>query len=218
MLSASQYLTFSKLATCQGPTGPGGPAGPAGASGSTGASGPSGSTGATGLTGVTGPTGATGPPGTNGDQFPAGSVITYAGTTAPSGWLLCDGSTYTVTAYPTLYSVIQNAFGGTPSVNFAVPDLRGKTTIGAGAGPGLTSRALYGTGGEESHILSVDEMPAHTHTVQAPTTNNNDNFFAGGGVSSIQPGNSTITSSSTGSGLAHNNMQPYLTLNYIIKI
>jgi microcystin-dependent protein len=61
-------------------------------------------------------------------------------------------------------------------------------------------------------------MPAHTHTVGAPVTQNGQNFTGGGSVSSIQPGNSTLVTSSTGGGLAHNNMPPYMALQYIIKL
>ena len=203
-----------------------------------GTTGPTGAQGPTGPIGPTGPAGPTGPPGSNGtngangangDQFPTASIMPYAGTTAPSGWLLCDGASYSTTAYPTLFSVIQYSFGGSPMVVFNVPDLRGKTIIGAGAGPGLTSRALYGTGGEENHILTLNEIPSHTHSINDPghvhgAVGQGEGFIAsnGGNGNRANPASTAssvtaITINASGGGFAHNNMQPYLTLNYIIK-
>jgi hypothetical protein len=102
------------------------------ASGTTGPTGPTGSSGPTGPQGVTGATGPPGSNGTNGDQFPVGSIISYAGSTIPSGWLLCDGTAYTLTAYPNLYAAIGNTYGGNPSVTFAVPNLSSSLEIGTG--------------------------------------------------------------------------------------
>lgn len=213
--SIYQVMTsFPPASGTTGPTGPQGPTGPAGP---------------TGLPGTTGPVGPPGSNGINGDQFPTGSIIAYAGTTAPSGWLLCDGTLNGVGTYPALYSVIQNAFGGIPNINFNLPDLRGKTVIGAGAGPGLTSRALYGTGGEENHTLTLNEMPSHTHSITDPghfhtQVGQGEGYAAsnGGNGNRANPANTTtnvtnISINANGGGLAHNVMQPFLTLNYIIK-
>lgn len=223
MLSASEYLAFSKLVTCPGPsgsngingsTGPTGPMGPGG-----GLSGPTGPTGPTGLSGATGPTASTGPTGPAGlSASPTGSIIIFAGTTAPTGWLLCDGSAVMRTRYSVLFGVIGTTFGaGDTTTTFNVPDLRQKTIVGVGTNT-TNNYALGGTGGEENHTLTVNEIPAHTHTVSAPVTQNGSNFTGGGGVSSIQPGDSPLTTTPTGGGAAHNNMPPYMALNYIIKI
>ena len=221
----SIYQVMTSFPPASGTTGP---TGPQGATGASGPQGPPGISGATGPPGNNGTNGTNGINGTNGDQFPTASIMPYAGTTAPSGWLLCDGASYSTTAYPTLFSVIQYSFGGSPMVVFNVPDLRGKTIIGAGAGPGLTSRALYGTGGEENHILTLNEIPSHTHSINDPGHvhgaggRSGGAVLVGGGANKADESttNSAVTNISinaNGGGFAHNNMQPYLTLNYIIK-
>lgn len=166
-----------------GPTGPAGPKGDTGPQGPPGAAstvpGPAGPAGAdstvpgpVGPTGATGPQGPKGDPGATGSQGPAGpagtgsptgSVMDYAGVTAPVGWILCDGTSYPTATYPALFTVIGYAFGGS-DVNFNVPDCRSRMTVGAGQGTGLSSRALAAKGGEETHLLSIAEMPSHSHT------------------------------------------------------
>lgn len=102
---------------------------------------------------------------------PAGSVNMYAGATAPLGWLLCDGSAVSRATYTDLFAVIGTLYGsGDGSTTFNLPDLRGRTVVGAGSGPGLTPRALTASGGSETVTLGASEIPAHTHT---GTTANN---------------------------------------------
>lgn len=96
-----------------------------------------------------------------------GEIIDYAGATPPLGWLLCDGNAYPTAGYPALFAVIGYAYGGS-GANFCVPDLRGRSSIGAGQGPGLSPRALAGKGGEETHQLLIAELPAHNHGVNDP--------------------------------------------------
>jgi microcystin-dependent protein len=97
-----------------------------------------------------------------------GEVIDYAGATPPPGWLICDGSTYNaVGLFANLFAVIGYSFGGSGDT-FNVPDLRGRMSLGAGTGVGLTNRSLAASGGEETHILSVAEMPSHNHSVTDP--------------------------------------------------
>lgn len=94
---------------------------------------------------------------------PAGVVVPFAGSTAPTGYLLCDGTSYPTATYPDLFAAIQYTYGGS-GANFNVPDLRGRTPVGAGAGTGLTARTLGGTAGEERHTLITAELAAHNHT------------------------------------------------------
>jgi len=99
----------------------------------------------------------------------AGDLKVSGGSRTPSGYLLCDGTAYARTDYSNLYSVIGVAFGaGDGTTTFNVPDLRGRVPMGAGAGAGLTARALGARGGEESHLLTAAEMPSHGHGVSDP--------------------------------------------------
>jgi microcystin-dependent protein len=233
MLSASEYLAFSKLVTCPGPSGtngaPGAPGAP-GSSGASGVSGPTGPTGPTGLSGATGPTASTGPTGPAGiSSAPSGSILIFAGTTAPTGWLLCDGSAVTRTRYSVLFGVIGTTFGaGDTTTTFNVPDLRQKTVVGVGTNT-TNNYALGGTGGEENHTLTVNEIPAHTHEITDPGHFHGQGGTSGGAVlvgsgankadqSNTASAVTNITINNAGGGAAHNNMQPYLALNYIIKI
>jgi len=124
----------------------------------------------------------------------------------PPNVLPCDGSTYLRVDYPNLYDVLDTPFI-VDADHFLVPDLRGRTVIGAG---GAFSNG--NTGGEENHTLTVDEMPSHTHTIPLTAT-----------TLAVEPGEVTVMTpipiltqdtGSTGGDGAHNNMQPYYALNY----
>ncbi len=103
-----------------------------------------------------------------GNLFFPGFVSDYAGQTAPSGWLLCDGSSYLRATYPNLFTAIGTTFGSVNGSSFNVPDIRGRFTVGAGHGIGLTNRVLGTAGGEESHVLAIGELAAHTHGITDP--------------------------------------------------
>ena len=207
----------------KGDTGLTGPSGPAGADSTV--PGPAGPTGATGATGPQGPTGATGPQGPAG-TLPSGCLMDFAGASAPTGWLLCDGTSYTTAAQPTLFAAIGYVFGGS-GANFNVPDARGRTSVGAGSGAGLSVRALAGKGGEETHQLTVAELASHTH-IQNPHNHNSgtsQGTAAGGGFTiggATSSGTSvtlpaTAVNQNAGSDTAHNTMMPFLVFNKIIK-
>lgn len=150
---------------------------------------------------------------------PTGSVFPFAGSSAPSGFLFCNGAIVNRTTYATLFASIGTTYGGGDgSTTFALPDLRGRTVIGSGTGSGLTSRTHGATGGAETHTLSIGEIPSHNHGL--PTRYP----FTAGGSSPMYPyadsyaRYTTAYTDTTGSGLSHNNMQPWISLNYIIKI
>jgi microcystin-dependent protein len=146
---------------------------------------------------------------------PVGTVLPFAGSTAPAGFLLCDGTAQLKASYPALYAVIgANTFQADGATTFFLPDLRGRVPIGTGVGTGQTF-VRGGYGGEEQHTLIASEMPNHTHTVSAHHASG-ATFSAGAGGAEV-PSTATLTTSSAGSGLPHNNMQPYVVLNYIIK-
>lgn len=233
---------------------------------------------------------------------PTGMISAYVGLTAPSGWLLMDGGTYSCTgtssananlcalivanpatspykgaaagtftvdtasneiidtahgksagdrvhfsstttlpaplASTTVYCIISTTTdrfkistvcgGGEVDIttngsgthsdyfNFLTPDARGRNLIGAGTGAGLSTRAVGGSGGEENHLLTTTEMPAHTHGYTAPGTIANNT--AGGGSPVVPSHNTGAVSGSTGGGAVHNVMDPYLVMNFIIKL
>jgi len=161
-------------------------------------------------------------------SMPAGAVTPFAGASAPTGFLLCDGSAISRTTYSGLFTAISTTYGtGDGSSTFNIPDLRGRVVAGqddmGGSSAnrltdqtgGLNGDTLGDTGGSETHTLSTAQLPAHTHTVAAQQQVGGDSTNRGG--SGQLGAAATITSSSTGSGSAHNNVQPTIILNYIIK-
>lgn len=98
--------------------------------------------------------------------IPVGGLMPYAGSTSPEGWLLCDGSAINRTTYANLFALIGTTYGsGNGTTTFNVPDMRSRMPIGAGAGTGLTSRALAATGGAESVVIASGNLPTHTHSI-----------------------------------------------------
>jgi microcystin-dependent protein len=178
---------------------------------------------------------------------PPGIVSPFAGSEAPFGYLLCDGSAVSRTTYSGLFTAISTAYGvGNGSTTFNLPDLRGRTIAGldniGGTDAGRLSLAntLGTTAGTQTHTLTSAEMPSHTHTQNAHghTLGGGQSFgmsfgpnaggFATFGIalafvnSSTYQGpyaamDTTATNQNTGGGGAHNNMQPTMLLNYIIK-
>jgi microcystin-dependent protein len=156
-------------------------------------------------------------------QVPTGTVIDFAAVSAPSGWLLCDGTAVSRTTYSALFAVIGTAFGtGDGSTTFNLPDCRGRSTIGTGAGSGLTNRAIGDKLGEETHLLITAEIPTHAHNPPYGTTfvvnsadvSPNRSFNGANGTLSIAVPGSTA---SAGGGGVHNNMQPSIAFNKIIR-
>lgn len=146
--------------------------------------------------------------------IPAGCVQWYAGSSAPSGWLECDGSAISRTTYAALFAAIGTAFGvGDGSTTFNLPDQARRTLVGkGGAGTATLANTIGSTGGAETHTLVTGEMPAHTHSygaTQAQGTTSGNVIMSTSG--------STYTTSSTGGGGAHNNMQPSLVMMMIMR-
>lgn len=105
--------------------------------------------------------------------LPPGVIMPYGGTIAPTGYLICDGSLVSRVVYAALYAVIGTFYGaGDGATTFAVPDLRSRVPVGAGTGgAGLTNRTNGQMGGEETHVLTAPEMPAHNHVLTDPAHN-----------------------------------------------
>ena len=143
-----------------------------------------------------------------------GEIKMWAGDTIPYGWLLCDGSEVSKTEYPYLYASIGDLWG-TPnsSSNFKLPNLAGKVPVGYDSAD--TDFAPVGhTGGEKTHKLTIAEMPSHTHSRNYYSSN----WCANGSKSGYHgndAGTKKVTGSTGGNG-AHNNLQPYAVIKYII--
>jgi microcystin-dependent protein len=151
---------------------------------------------------------------------PAGAIIMFAGAVAPSGWLMCDGSSKVAATYPVLFTAIGYTWGGA-GPNFNVPNFNGRSPVGAGLGNTAegggsgTSRSLTASGGAETHTLTTPQIPAHTHGYSRY-----GGLFtadAADDVINTWSGVATIQTSSAGGGGSHNNMHPFLTVNFIIK-
>jgi microcystin-dependent protein len=103
-------------------------------------------------------------PGNSASFFSPGDLKVSAAANPQTGWLRCDGAAVSRTTYAALYAAISTAYGtGDGSTTFNVPDYRGRTIVGAGAGPGLTNRPIGYKDGEENHSLATAEMPSHNH-------------------------------------------------------
>lgn len=146
---------------------------------------------------------------------PAGSVLAFAGVATPTEYLPCNGASYATAALPALFAAIGYTYGGS-GASFNVPNLQGRVPVGRDGGQPEFD-ALGETGGAKSHTLTAAEMPAHTHGIfpinYASVPQLNGSIVAG----TEQPVGMSHNSGSAGGGAAHNNMQPYVILNYIIK-
>jgi microcystin-dependent protein len=139
-------------------------------------------------------------------MMPAGVILPYGGATAPTQFLLCDGSAVSRSTYADLYAAIGVAYGvGDGSSTFNLPNYRGRTFLGAGTGAGLTARTLAATGGSETKNL------AHTHQVTV-----GGNARRGSGDANVADSGQVLTSTSGGSA-TQDTMDPFLVSNVIIK-
>ena len=143
---------------------------------------------------------------------------------APQGWALCNGQLLPINQNQALFSLLGTTYGGDGRVNFALPDLRGRTPIHAGSGHILGER-----GGQESHTLIQSELPAHTHVLSASAATANAPVPGGNILASSAPDQiynppssfaalHPATVSNVGGIQAHTNQQPYLTLNFCIAL
>jgi len=143
---------------------------------------------------------------------PTGAVQAFAMTTVPSGWLTCDGSAVSRTDYADLFAAIGTIFGeGDGSTTFTLPSLKDTFVLGLGS----SYSSIAATGGEATHMLTISEMPTHSHE----SAGGIDRGDAGSGNYPLLNSNVTpkLSTGDTGGGSAHNNMPPYIVLNYCIK-
>ncbi len=145
---------------------------------------------------------------------------------APRGWALCDGQILPINQNQSLYSLLGTTYGGNGQTSFALPDLRGRTPIHTGNGYSEGQRF-----GEETHTLSSAEMPQHGHTGRASAEEATEPAVTAAGSEVLatagapvyhDAGNLTALGSgsvsSVGGGQAHENMQPFITLNFCIAL
>jgi microcystin-dependent protein len=143
---------------------------------------------------------------------------------APRGWALCDGQILPINQNQSLYSLLGTTYGGDGRTSFALPDLRGRTPIHVGSGYPQGQKE-----GEQTHTISAAEMPVHTHAVRGTSEDANKKEPGGNvwaaqatgtsyGTASPNTSLASTSISNVGGGQAHENMQPYLTLNFAIAL
>jgi len=165
------------------------------------------------------------------DPFVA-EIRIFAGNFAPTGWATCDGQLLPISQNTALFSLLGTAYGGDGKSTFALPNLDGSAAMGQGQGPGLSPRDLGETGGTQAETLFQSEMPLHNHLIQGSTENgtlkqpsptvflarskagNDYQSNTAANLVTMNPQMLTVT----GNSLPHNNMQPFLTLTYIIAL
>ncbi len=150
-----------------------------------------------------------------------GDLKATAKSTAPTGWLICDGSAVSRTTYATLFTAISTTYGvGDNSTTFNLPDGVGRVLIGAGTGTATaaTAHARGDESGDETHTLTTQELATHAHAVANGTGVVNSAAGSEYVTTAGNKGNAVnVTTANSGSGQAHTIMQPFFVANWIIK-
>src|SRR5712691_9144945 len=154
----------------------------------------------------------------------------------PKGWAFCNGQLLPIAQNTALFSLLGTTYGGNGTTNFALPNLQGSAPMHPGQGTGLTNRVLGEAGGETTVTLTTTNMASHTHALQGSTAAASATDPSGNVYARAQHGGPTVglawayTAAApdtnlnatalglTGSGQAHNNVMPYLTVNFIIAL
>lgn len=167
-----------------------------------------------------------------------GQIIMFGGNFAPKGWAFCNGQALNIKDYPALFSIVGTTYGGDGRVTFALPDLRGRVPLHqAGRAEGVSSKKIGQKGGTEDVQLSLSQMPVHTHDGAGTIRANNgqsDSTSPENAYPSTLTGESkgyskvantdmiadgvNVENSNSGGSRPHNNMQPYLCVNFIIAL
>ena len=151
---------------------------------------------------------------------------------APKGWASCDGQILPLSQNTALFSLLGTTYGGDGKSNFALPNMQGNAPMHPGQGPGLSLHDLGETGGSETVTLLQSEIPSHAHAFMASTTASTKPNPAGNALARVSGGATPYASPTgaplvqfsdsalapTGGSQPHNNMQPYLTLNFCIAL
>jgi microcystin-dependent protein len=157
----------------------------------------------------------------------------FAGNFAPRGWAFCAGQLLSIAQNTALFSILGTTYGGDGIQTFALPDLRGRSAVGTGQGPGLSNIQLGEQAGAETVTLTVANMPSHNHLINCDNTGQSSTAPSGliPGVSndrttslaiySSNPANATMNPgmvASSGNGVPFNVRDPYLGINFIIAL
>lgn len=166
-----------------------------------------------------------------------GFTTLFAGNFAPKSWAFCAGQTINIASNTALFSILGTTYGGNGTTTFMLPDMRGRTMVGAGTGPGLSTYNIGQKAGNESATMSNNNMPAHMHGVSAhlnisatgspaslsnPIGNlyavdqNSQSIYGADGNVQMAKINANITMTNTGAGAPFEILRPLLGLNYII--
>jgi len=150
---------------------------------------------------------------------------------APKGWAFCDGQILPISQNTALFSLLGTTYGGDGKSNFALPNMQGNAPMHPGQGPGLSLHDLGETGGSETVSLLLSEIPAHTHALMGSVVNSSKPSPAGNALAKVSgatpyaaPAGAPLVAMSinalapAGGDQPHNNMQPYLTLNFCIAL
>ena len=157
-----------------------------------------------------------------------GEIRMFAGNFAPRGWAFCDGQLLSVSQNDALFSLFGTIYGGDGRTTFGLPDLRGRVPVHAGSGPGLSDRRLGTKSGAEKVTLTVNQLPAHSHTMQAssaaatadePTSNvlassAGTSYYTAGAPSAAMGG----TVGNSGGSQSHSNLMPFLCIHFIVAL
>ncbi|AVS75093.1 phage tail protein [Paracidovorax cattleyae] len=161
-----------------------------------------------------------------------GEISIFAGNYPPRGWAFCQGQILSISQNAALFSLLGTTYGGNGTTTFALPDLRGRIPLGQGQGPGLQTYVQGQVGGQEAVTLLNSQMPMHVHPTSVAVSSSAGNTAAPNGrylaasdqrnnQYTDQNGNGNLGGVSggvAGGSQSHENMQPYLCINFIIAL